>query len=206
MTKSILILYAHPQHDMSVANRAMRQAAAEVGATTFVDLYADYPTFHIDVAREQGRLNEHDIIIFQHPIFWYSAPAIVKEWQDLVLEYGYAYGKDGEALKGKVFLNVVTSGAPDAAYTSRGMNSYSIRELFRPFEQTAKLCGMTYLPPFILYQARFAARSDGLAAHIDAYKALLGALEQDDFDIKAAERAQHLNDYFADMPERMKDA
>ena len=50
---------------------------------TFVDLYAEYPRFEIDVDREQARLLAHDVIVFQNPLFWYSTPAILKEWQDL---------------------------------------------------------------------------------------------------------------------------
>ncbi len=198
MTKSILILYAHPRHEGSVANKAMGQAAAEAGAATFVDLYADYPTLDIDVPREQDRLDRHDIIIFQHPVFWYSAPAIVKEWQDLVLQHGYAYGADGNALRGKVTMNVLTSGGSDRAYSSAGANKFSIRELFRPFEQTANLCGMTYLPPFILYEARRAAQTEELAAHIRAYEALLRALKEEKLDLATARRAPVTNDVISD--------
>ena len=194
VTKSILILYAHPRHDGSVANKAMRQYAAESHATTLVDLYAEYPTFEIDVAREQDRLDRHDIIVFQHPIFWYSAPAIVKEWQDLVLQHGYAYGANGDKLRGKVTLNVVTSGGSDSAYSSAGTNNFSLRELLRPFEQTANLCGMIYLPPFVLYKARSVARSSGLDAHIRSFKTLLQNLGGGHIDLDAARHASVLND------------
>ena len=57
------------------------------------DLYEAYPDFLIDVEAEQALLLEHDVIVFQHPVYWYSSPAILKEWQDLVLEHGFAYGR-----------------------------------------------------------------------------------------------------------------
>ncbi|MCU7375699.1 NAD(P)H-dependent oxidoreductase [Paucibacter sp. O1-1] len=72
---------------------------------TINDLYANYPDFLIDVAREQQLCESHDVIIFQHPFYWYSTPAIVKEWLDLVLEHGWAYGKTGTALKDKMVLS-----------------------------------------------------------------------------------------------------
>ena len=93
MTKiNVLVLYAHPSHARSEVNRPMFEAACNIDGVTAVDLYGEYPTFNMNVPKEQQRLLEHDVIIFQFPLFWYSTPAILKEWQDLVLEYGFAYG------------------------------------------------------------------------------------------------------------------
>lgn len=186
MTKSILILYAHPQSEHSVANDRLAAAAGAIDHVTLVDLYHEYPDYGINVDVEQTRLNSNDIIIFQHPVFWYSCPAILKEWQDIVLEYGYAYGKDGRALEGKVFLNAVTTGGSQAAYSSQGSNHYPLRQLFFPFEQTANLCRMTYLPPFILYGARRAAQEGDLEDHIARYRALLHAFGEGTLDLNAA--------------------
>ena len=91
----ILVLHAHPRSNASVVQRAMLRAIAGLDGVTLVDLYADYPDFDIDVAREQQRLLAHDVIVLQHPFYWYSSPAIIKEWQDLVLENGWAYGPGG---------------------------------------------------------------------------------------------------------------
>ena len=60
--------------------------------------FASY-NFFIDVHAEQKLLLDHDIIIWQHPFYWYSAPAIIKEWMDLVLEHGFAYGENGRSLE-----------------------------------------------------------------------------------------------------------
>ena len=73
----------------------MAAAAREVPGITFIDLYAEYPRFDIDIDREQARLVEAGIILFQFPLFWYSTPSIIKVWQDLVLEHGFAYGSEG---------------------------------------------------------------------------------------------------------------
>ena len=90
----LIVYYAHPGHKHSHVNKHMARAAARIDGITFVDLYADYPRFDIDVNVEQQRLLDHDVILFQFPLFWYSTPSIVKEWQDLVLEHGFAYGKE----------------------------------------------------------------------------------------------------------------
>ncbi|WP_225875317.1 NAD(P)H-dependent oxidoreductase [[Limnothrix rosea] IAM M-220] len=51
--------------------------------------------------REKQLCLDHNIVVWQHPFFWYSAPAMLKKWPDLVLEYGFAYGHEGTALHGK---------------------------------------------------------------------------------------------------------
>jgi glutathione-regulated potassium-efflux system ancillary protein KefG len=129
----------------------MLQTIADLPDVTVHDLYEEYPTFHIQVAREQKLLLEHDLIVFQHPFYWYSSPALLKEWQDVVLTYGFAYGDNGTALHGKKLWSAISAGGPSEAYRSDGSNHFTISELLRPFEQTANLCGMTYLPPFSLH-------------------------------------------------------
>ncbi len=96
----VLVLFAHPSQHRSEANKPLFEQAKRIEGVTCVDLYAEYPTFKINIDREQKRLLDHDIIIFQFPLYWYSTPAILKEWQDLVLEYGFAYGTDIELRSG----------------------------------------------------------------------------------------------------------
>src|SRR5690349_3159009 len=94
----ILILFAHPRLRNSVVQSALIKAVAGLEGVTFRDLYASYPDYMIDVEAEQKALLAHDVIVLQHPFYWYSSPAIIKEWQDLVLENGWAYGPGGTAL------------------------------------------------------------------------------------------------------------
>ena len=76
--KKILILFAHPRLSTSVVQTAMLNAIEGLENVTFHDLYAAYPDFLIDVKREQELLLAHDVIVFQHPFYWYSVPAILK--------------------------------------------------------------------------------------------------------------------------------
>ena len=146
-----MILFSHPRYEDSNANRGLVEAANSVAGVTFRDLYELYPDFNIDVPKEQAVLLAHDVIVWQHPFYWYSAPALMKEWQDVVLEYGFAYGDEGKALHGKKLLSALTTGGPEEAYQHDGQNRFTMRELLAPFDQTAHLCGMTYLEPFILH-------------------------------------------------------
>ncbi|TLU66877.1 flavodoxin family protein [Thalassotalea litorea] len=194
----ILVLFAHPSLHRSEANAPIFQQACEFDFVTAVDLYAEYPRLNIDIDREQQRLLAHDIVIFQFPIYWYSTPAILKEWQDLVLEYGFAYGQDGNQLKGKTFLCAVTAGGSVEAYRQGGHNNFTVRELFRPLEQTAIMTGMHYLPPLTLFGSRTATDENRLPLHLQHWTTTLDMLHEGQIDIQRADSFITLNDYLTD--------
>ncbi len=172
---SILVLYAHPDPHASRINRAMNAAINGIEGVIFHDLYAAYPDFFVDVAREQALLVDADVVVLQHPLYWYSAPALLKEWIDRVLERGWAYGKGGTALRGKHMLSAISTGGPPEAYLPEGYNRYSVAEFLRPFERTAQLCGINWLPPFI-FQDAFGTKGEAIHAHAAGYRAHLEAL------------------------------
>lgn len=149
--QKILILFAHPAMHKSRINRALIQTAKSIRGVEVNDLYENYPDFFIDVRREQKLLQEHHIIIWHHPFYWYSAPALLKEWIDLVLEHNFAYGKSGTNLHGKWVMNCITTGGNSDVYSEEGRNHYTINQFLIPFHQTALLCGMHYLPPFVVH-------------------------------------------------------
>ena len=171
----ILILFAHPSQSRSDINLPLFHASRGEQVTC-VDLYAEYPNFRIDIDKEQKRLRDHDVIVFMFPMYWYSTPSILKEWQDLVLEHGFAYGHDGTELKGKQFLCAVSTVGPKKAYQCDGSNHYTIQELLQTLEQTAQLCGMEYLPPFVLFGARTAMEDNRLQKHIEQWQQRLQQL------------------------------
>ena len=166
----ILILYAHAMPHASRVNRAMIDAARALPNVTVRDLYETYPDFH--VAAEQALLDAADLVVFQHPIQWYSMPALMKEWLDVVLEAGYAYGEGGNALRGKGYCLCVTTGSPAAAYRADGLHSLAFEAFLPQFRQTAWLCGMGWQPPLVLHGAH-QVTGDEVAAHVARYVALL---------------------------------
>ncbi|WP_036819048.1 NAD(P)H-dependent oxidoreductase, partial [Photobacterium sanctipauli] len=191
--KKILILFAHPSPSRSEANLPLFKSSRGLPGVTVVDLYHEYPTLHINIDREQKRLLDHDVIVFMFPMYWYSTPAILKEWQDLVLEYGFAYGKDGTALNGKTFLCALTAGGTQAAYHADGHNNYTVRELLHPIEQTANLIGMHYLAPFVLFDSRTAKEQKRVEQHTKDWRQLLDALRDDRVEMNAASHVDVLN-------------
>ncbi len=175
MTNRVLVLYAHPGHEASQSNRRLRAAIEDLPGVTLQDLYETYPDFFIDVRREQKLLLEHDVLLIQHPVYWYSAPAIVKEWQDVVLEYGWAYGPGGNRLAGKYFMQALTTGSDAAYYGRGGRHNFTLHEFLRPFEQTAHLCNMVYLAPFVTHAARQVETGD-FDTQAARYRALVEGL------------------------------
>jgi len=147
----VLILFAHPMPRKSRVNRLLASSVRGMEGVTFHDLYEAYPDFDIDVDHEKSLLESHDVIVLQHPFYWYSAPALVKEWLDLVLQYGFAHGDNGTALRGKLWQQAITTGGPEDAYHEAGYNRFTIRQLLAPFEQTAHLCGMVFQEPFVVH-------------------------------------------------------
>lgn len=147
----VLIYFIHPKTHKSRLNSAMLQAVEGIEHVTVRKLYDLYPDFFIDVKAEQRQLEEHDVIVWQHPFYWYSAPPMLKEWIDLVMEHGFAFGNEGNALKGKKVLTATTTGGRQEAYRKEGRNNFTMRQLLAPFEQTVNQCKMTYLPPFIVH-------------------------------------------------------
>lgn len=182
----VLVYYAHPGQQYSHANAAMAQKARTLDGITFVDLYAEYPRFDINIDREQDRLNAHDVIVFQYPLFWYSSPSLIKEWLDLVLEHGFAYGAGGDKLVGKRMMLALTTAGSETAYSQDGYQNFPLRTFVTPMEQTATLCGMAFLPPYVLYGALQAQQNNEIAPHADGYALLLSALRDDIFDEQRA--------------------
>lgn len=177
----VLVLFAHPRLRQSVVQRAMLAAIAGVDGLTVRDLYAEYPDLMIDARREQDALLAHDLLVLQHPLYWYSAPAIVKEWLDIVLEEGWAYGAGGTRLNGKYLLNAISTGGPQEAYHGQGRNRFPVRSLLVPFDQTAFLCGMGWLEPFVIHAGR-KLTPKALSSRTERYRELLVGLRDDRLD------------------------
>jgi glutathione-regulated potassium-efflux system ancillary protein KefG len=168
----ILVIVAHPNLEQSKVNKTWMNRLQQEENVTVHNLYAHYPTFAIDVEKEQQLLLEHDRIVLQFPFYWYSSPALLKQWQDVVLTYGFAYGSKGNKLHGKEFILAISSGGPAEAYRAGGNNHYSMSELIRPFQATANLCGMHFLPSFLLQgmtsltEDRLEESTEELAAYV----------------------------------------
>lgn len=179
----IYVIAAHPAWRESRVNRPLMQTARTLSRTVVQDLYSSYPDYAIDVAAEQAALARANLVVLLHPIQWYSMPALQKLWMDEVLTYGWAYGGSsddteggapssgahGRALQGKDLWLVATTGGPESSYHPEGYNRYFFEAFLPPYEQTAALCGMRFLPPLVLHGAHSADEAT-VTAHVDMFR------------------------------------
>lgn len=190
--REILIIFAHPRFEGSRVNSRLVSKIPDADNITFHDLYERYPDFNIDIESEKSLLENNEVIIWHHPFYWYSSPPILKQWIDMVLEYGWAYGSGGKALEGKLIFNAITTGGNADAYCPQGYNCFTIADFMHPFEQTARLCLMDYLPPFTV-MGTHSMKQEQVERAANDYGRLLEILSNGDFDLDRARNATYLN-------------
>lgn len=170
----------------------MLNAIADIDDVTIRKLYDLYPDFLIDIREEQRQLLAHDVIVWQHPFYWYSAPSLLKEWIDLVLEHGFAFGHEGNALKGKKVLTATTTGGSLDAYQEEGRNHFTMNQLLAPFKQTVNLCKMSYLPPFIVHGSLLIDR-EHIRKAADNYRKIIISLRDKIFSENDLKEQAYIN-------------
>ena len=176
----------------------MVEGLQDIKGVTFNDLYQEYPELDIDIKREQELLEKHDVIIFQFPFFWYSTPAILKEWEDLVLEHGWAFGSKGNALKDKLFMCSMTVGGPRSAYRIGDFHNHTINQLLSPLRQTAILCKMQPLPPFVVHGSH-SIKKEEVIEHRGQLHQLLDLMINNQFNKADVEGNEYMNDYLSKL-------
>jgi len=189
----IVILVFHPVMHKSKVNKVLLSAVENLEGVSIRYMYDLYPDYQIDIKAEQEVLLNHDIIVWQHPLYWYSSPSLLKEWLDLVLEHGFAYGKTGRALEGKSVLTAITSGGKRDAYGSDKGLKFSIRDLLAPFDQTVCLCRMRYLSPFVTHGTHL-LKSDQIEKAAEDYLRIIEGLRDGTFADEDLVKQEYIND------------
>jgi glutathione-regulated potassium-efflux system ancillary protein KefF len=165
----IVVVAAHPDLEHSRVSRALVRAAESAHARVELrDIYALYPDYLIDTEAEQARLRSARLVVWQHPIHWYGMTPLMKLWVDEVLGFGWAYGPGGTALRGKDLWLVGSTGGAQESYRPDSYNRYFFDAFLPPYEQTAALCGMRFLPPMMLHGAHRASEAE-IAEHAALY-------------------------------------
>lgn len=163
----IVVIYAHPYPRHSRACAALLAAIEGREGLEVRSLYDRYPDFDVDAAAEQAALEKARLVVWLHPLYWYTAPALMKEWFEQVLVKGWAYGEGDGALAGKDCLWVTTTGGDEGAFSPEGRHAHAFEAFVPVVEQTARFCGMNWLEPFIVHGAHLvteeALRESGAA-------------------------------------------
>jgi glutathione-regulated potassium-efflux system ancillary protein KefG len=166
----IMVVMAHPNFEESRVNKRWMAELEKQGDITINNLNLKYPDEVIDKEAEQALLLEHDRIVFQYPWYWYNMPPLLRKWQDLVLEYGFAFGPGGTKLAGKDYVVAISVGGPEVSYQAGGYNTYTISEYLKPMQQTANLTGMKFLPAFKIHSAVVITDEDLETSAVDYVK------------------------------------
>jgi glutathione-regulated potassium-efflux system ancillary protein KefG len=174
-SRKTLVVLAHPRLSESRVNAALANGLHGAEGLTVNDLYARYPDFRVDVPREQRLLLDHDTVVLQFPIYWYSMPALLKEWMDAVLTRGWAYGPGSTALHGKTLRIAVSTGSVAEAYRPDGTHRHTMAEMLRPMEAWANPTGMTLAETLVVHGAGRGLDDDALALHAKRYREALTA-------------------------------
>ncbi|GAA2620929.1 NAD(P)H-dependent oxidoreductase [Streptomyces tubercidicus] len=171
----VLVVVGHPDLSQSKHNAALVDAVRDLAHVTVHDLYAAYPDFQVDADAEQALLAEHDVIVFQHPVYWYNTPPLFRQWQDTVLTHRWAFTYDGtpSQLAGKKAIVAVTAGAAADAYTPEGWIKTTLEPLLSNWDATLRLCQFDIQPMFKLYGTTCGLTDEGLATAAKQYNELL---------------------------------
>ncbi|MEM9777222.1 MAG: NAD(P)H-dependent oxidoreductase [Chloroflexota bacterium] len=171
MTK-FLIVFSHSDFAESRVNKAMLSAIQDLEGVTIHILEEHAAEFKFDIAKEQGLLIAHDVIVLQFPMYWYSCPALMKHWIDEVWNQGFAYGGGNHKLADKTLVCATSAGGTEADFEPGAFYGYSVEEFFRPFEVSAKFCKMRYEQPLVIYDA-LELSDEAVQKHADSYRAWL---------------------------------
>ena len=165
------VLVVHPNIKQSRVNSALAKGAQSVADVEVRYLYDLYPDGKIDAAAEQAVLEKADRIVLQFPMYWYSSPALLKQWLDDVLAYGWAYGEK-QALKGKKLMLAVTTGGGEEFYQKDGLAGHTVAEFLVAYETIASYLGMRYEKMFITGGCLNISNEE-IAAQVPHYQAAL---------------------------------
>ncbi|SDN88581.1 NAD(P)H-dependent oxidoreductase [Ensifer sp. YR511] len=133
-----------------------------------------------DIAAEQAKLADADLVIFQFPVWWFGMPAILKGWADRVFARGFAYlaGRkyDTGMFKGKLAMVAATTGTSADTYAPDGIDGDILTVLWPIHNGLFRYSGFDVLPPYVAFMP---GREDeaGRKRQLDGYRQHLENLE-----------------------------
>lgn len=164
--KQVVVLLAHPDIKSSQANKALMDAIKELEEVAVYNLYEMRPEDAFNVDSWSKIISQASAIVFQFPLYWMSAPSLLKKWQDEV----FTYLAKTPAVAGKALLVAVTTGSEYSAYRSGGRNNFTIDELLRPYQGSAIHAGMVWQTPVVAYGMGTADAGKNIAEGVNNYK------------------------------------
>lgn len=112
--------------------------------------------FSEEIAREQARVAEADLLVFQFPLWWGGVPAVVKGWIERVMAYGFAYA-DGLRFEAGVFrgrramVSMTTGGLPQRFGRGAAYGELEDQVLWQLQHLVLEYMGYELERPFVAY-------------------------------------------------------
>ncbi|MCH5462421.1 NAD(P)H-dependent oxidoreductase [Lactobacillus sp. LC28-10] len=193
-----LVVVGHPQIEDSSTQQFLKEAANLPDV-----IWHPVTSFAVNVAAEQALIKQADRLVLQFPLYWYSAPAILKNWLDQVLTRHFVYPAAMGGLVGKELGIAVSLGSPAKNFAAGAGEDFSISQIMIPFQALANKTQMTFLPTFIIDQ--FGYQSDDTKANllID-YQRYLTQERLGHFDDKTNWLIGQLTDLITTVPEEKR--
>ncbi|MDW6002557.1 NAD(P)H-dependent oxidoreductase [Vibrio mangrovi] len=150
-----LVIVSHPYADQSNVIKSLEKVALDTTDVTVRNLDAIYGknVSNFDIAAEQAAYENMDRIVYLFPIHWFNITPMLKAYLNEVWTYGWAFGPEGEALKGKEMLVVTCAGASESTYTPAGLVQSTIKDVLTPMKASALYVGMKYIEPLAFYES-----------------------------------------------------
>ncbi|WP_330213650.1 NAD(P)H-dependent oxidoreductase [Pseudomonas sp. Z18(2022)] len=135
-----------------------------------------------DIQQELDKLLWADLLILNFPIFWFSAPAMLKGWIDRVLVSGVCYGGkrfyDQGGLAGKKALVTVTLGGREHMFGEGAIHG-PLEDMLRPILRgTLAYVGFEVLEPFVAWHVPYIS-AEAREEFLQSYQRRLEGLADD---------------------------
>ncbi|WP_429970415.1 NAD(P)H-dependent oxidoreductase [Fructilactobacillus sp. Tb1] len=166
-----LVIVSHPEYHDSGTQGFLKRATEGLENVTWHYLSESE---QLDITAEQKLLMQHDRIIFQFPMYWYSAPATLKKWEDDVLTRAFTFKNEKGMLAGKEFGIVTTLGYPEKDFQAGATEGFSISEILVPYRALAHRAGMKFMSPLVISQFEYMTPAEQTKLLID-YQQYLSA-------------------------------
>ena len=190
------MIVAHPEIENSQTQTFLQKGAQEMAVTWHhLDTLAS-----LDVTAEQQLLRTADRIIFQFPLYWYAAPASLKQWEDQVLTSNFVYGVTEPPLKNKEFGIVVTTGRPLKDFRHGARENITMDEILLPYRVLAQQAQMQIMPAFIIPQFWYQNETQQMQLLID-YQRYLTQVQPDSLANRQTWFANRLQQFATKLPE-----
>ncbi|SFG98580.1 NAD(P)H-dependent oxidoreductase [Sporolactobacillus nakayamae] len=131
-----------------------------------------------EVRDEENKWKQADFILFQFPIYWFAAPAVLKRYIEDVYNYGTFYSSApeygrGGLFKGKRYTVSTTWNAPKEVFGNGDsfFNGRSVDDVLSAFHDTQDFVGLTKLPSIsfhdVIKNPDAPAYEDQMKKHLD---------------------------------------